>query len=449
MPPNACKVLPAHYALTAPKLQSRSNNGTAFLTFADGNVARFALNWAWLLQQLGLNSLVGISGHLDELVDARFRANGAGVFCADGPLMAANGQAGRWAELLPVLRLARDLRISVLLSDADIAWMRDPLPYFAAVRAAHERVDLLMMTDRAFNNYETSPLGVQPGLPTSAAPSTMTRARAAATRRGGGGGGAKLGGGLGFELELEPGFESAISYNIGVILFCAHALEKLEAMVERFVISIGGGAALAARIGSPATRDSTREKAKSRRGGGAPLRPGALAAWDQEPINKQVLQVQLRHDDVDRRLVRVDGGRLVMGVLPMLQFTTSFTYFMHKKRREMIGAAPPYCLHAIFAHGKDVHRKIGIFREERLWRDPPECATLPHPRCSPRLPRAPRLPRRLPASPNVRSRACAESAAESATLSAACCARAGTMRAASSQWRRCSRLRCAPPVAST
>ena len=106
-----CHVLPARLALTPSKLQAASTNGTAFVTFADGHLSRFALNWAQLLQELSLRSIVGISGHLERSVERAFHAAGAGVFCADGPLMAANGQAGRWAELLPVLRMARTLNL--------------------------------------------------------------------------------------------------------------------------------------------------------------------------------------------------------------------------------------------------------------------------------------------------------------------------------------------------
>ena len=107
-----------------------------------------------------------------------------------------------------------------------------------------------------------------------------------------------------------------------------------------------------------------------------------------------MLQRGLRHDSNDARLVRVDQGRLAMGVLPMLQFTTSFTYYMQQKRRESLRARP-YCLHVsfvhckdegaapssltltltltlpqvIFAHGKDKERKLSIFREIVV--DPP------------------------------------------------------------------------------
>ena len=47
---------------------------------------------------------------------------------------------------------------------------------------------------------------------------------------------------------------------------------------------------------------------------------------------------------------------LSLGILPMLQFTTAFTYFIHRERRESLGV-PPYSLHAIFAHGKEAARK--------------------------------------------------------------------------------------------
>ena len=69
-------------------------------------------------------------------------------------------------------------------------------------------------------------------------------------------------------------------------------------------------------------------------------------------------------------LAEVFRRNLTMGVLPMLQFATSFTYFVHRRRRESLGARA-YSLHAIFSHGKDALRKQTIFREEMLWHDPP------------------------------------------------------------------------------
>lgn len=381
-----CRALPERFTLSEKSMLDASANGTVFVTFSDSKLSQFALNWARRLQVVGLRSLIGISEKLQASAELGAQEASATLFCAEkAGMMAANGQAGRWAEAIPVLRMARRLKLSVLLSDADIAWIRNPLPYFSAARASHPGIDLLMMTDRAFNGYSASPLRVQPprDAPAVRPPNGgggkaaamgvsaggtlgvnpilggMRRIGVVAARKGGGGLGSSGSSGMGggaigidgeVDLELEPGFESSISYNIGVILFCDHALLQLESMVERWVVAVGGVGSRGGLFG---------------RGGRA-----NLAVWDQEPINKQVLQVGLSPDARDRRLVRVDSGRVAMGVLPMLQFTTSFTYHSQRRRRESLRARP-YCLHAIFAHGKDTDRKISIFREEQLWHDPP------------------------------------------------------------------------------
>ena len=330
----ACLRLPNTLALTANAMSGAASNGTVIVTFTNKLQAAFAINWAKRLQAVGLRSLVGLSELTALTAFSELSSAGSTCFCAENAgLMSANGQAGRWAEAIPVLRLARKLSLSVLISDSDIAWIRNPLPYFAAAHASHPRLDLLMMTDRAFNNYEWRPLSVQPPRRNADASKTSS-----------------------VDLELEPGYESSISYNIGVIYFFRHALRLHEAMITRWVSAVGGSGGVKA--------------------GGGKAGGKKLATWDQEPINKQVLQVGLSRDAQDPRLVRVDSGKLVMGVLPMLQFTTSFTYYMHRKRRESLRARP-YCLHAIFAHGKDAERKMSIFREEGLWHDPPRYYELP------------------------------------------------------------------------
>ena len=317
-------------------MRNAANNGTVVVTFTNKMQTAFAINWATRLQVVGLRSLIGLSERLTDDDPAAFANVGAFCFCAEkAGMMNSNGQAGRWAEAIPVLRMARRLSLSVLISDSDIAWVRNPLPYFAAAHASHPKLDLLMMTDRAFNGYSAHPLKVQRN-----------------ERRGAGSRSAAS-----VDLELEPGFESSISYNIGVIYFFRHALRLHEAMLGRWVEAVGG-------------------TSTSRGGSGSRFSKPQLATWDQEPINKRVLQNGLNKDPDDTRLVRVDGGRLVMGVLPMLQFTTSFTYYMHRKRRESLRARA-YCLHAIFAHGKDAQRKMSIFREEGLWHDPPAYYEVP------------------------------------------------------------------------
>ena len=434
----------AERSLTPAMMRTAAANGTVFVTFADHHVAEFAVNWARRLQAIGLRSLIGLSEAVERDFERDMVKADAAVFCAlDAGLMASNGQAGRWAEAVPVVRLASQLSLSVVISDADIAWIRNPLPYFFAARAAHPRLDLLMMTDRAFNGYSDQPLGIQPPQPPLRARSTRGAGGKAAQPNGAGSdrGEAATPTRQSIDLELEPGYESAISYNIGILWLGAHALQSLEQMLLRWVDAVGGGG------------DGHGSKTSGSSGVGGKKKPVRLASWDQEPINKLVLQRGLRPDPIDRRLVRVDDGRLAMGVLPMLQFvsapdgrgactrargrsmrapcaivsplrlsggqtrppcalfvphalawsrarhlplltgtpvpfvphahisptprdcrvceqTTSFTYFMQRRRRESLGATP-YCLHAIFAHGKDADRKRAIFREEGLWMDPP------------------------------------------------------------------------------
>ena len=66
---------------------------------------------------------------------------------------------------------------------------------------------------------------------------------------------------------------------------------------------------------------------------------------------------------------REPRGRLGMGVLPMLLFCTSYTYFIQAELRATTGAQP-YSLHAIYSLGGDPERKIALLREAQGWHDP-------------------------------------------------------------------------------
>ena len=236
-----CAKLPPSYLLSFTAMKNAASNGTVFVTFTDNRLSPFAINWARQLHAIGLRSLVGTAELLGESAESALSAAGARIFCADRVgLMAANGQAGRWAEAQLVLRLARRLSLSVLLSDADIAWIRNPLSYFDAVRASHPGLDLLMMTDRAFNGYSSAPLKIQPATitPSHSGLHGLRRSKARSLLAGGAAPSSSPGG---IDLELEPAYESSISYNIGVIWFCAHALVPLEEMLGRWVVAVGGG----------------------------------------------------------------------------------------------------------------------------------------------------------------------------------------------------------------
>ena len=70
---------------------------------------------------------------------------GAGVFCTSSEEMQINAQAGRWAEVASLLQSG----FSVLLSDVDVGWARDPLPYLRRVLQIHPAVGLLLSSNRA------------------------------------------------------------------------------------------------------------------------------------------------------------------------------------------------------------------------------------------------------------------------------------------------------------
>ena len=170
--------------------------------------------------------------------------------------MRRNGQAGRWAEVAPLLRFG----VSVLVSDADIAWFRDPRPYFQEVRTQHPHVDFLLATDRAFNGYTTS---------------RLVRAASASPYPQ-----------LAYDLDLEDGPGGSIpSYNIGVLMLYAHAAANLSSMIDVLWIQA-------------VSTDEFERNGKKK-----PMING-LSSWDQGPINTRVLR-GARHPS-DRALVLID-----------------------------------------------------------------------------------------------------------------------------------------------
>ena len=316
---------------------------TLFVTFTNAAASIFAANWAKQLAAIGLSGIVGVVDRLPLVHLEAISSAGSGLFCGSGQYMRRNGQAGRWAEVAPLLRFG----VHVLISDADIVWFRDPRPYFRDVRRVHPHVDFLLCTDRAFNGYHTAPLH---------------RSRGA---------GAAREAVLATDLDLEDGVGSAIpSYNIGILMLYAHAASNLSAMIDVLWVR------------AVQTVEYDRRTGKKQ-----PMNNG-LARWDQGPINSFVLRgarhphdhalVLLdkalpRADDVYAALDRQGSGprvRLGMGVLPMLQFTTAFTYFIQAALREHAGARP-FSLHAIYSHGGGTERKIALLREAHGWHDPP------------------------------------------------------------------------------
>lgn len=330
--------------LTATLARTHAQSHVLFVTFTNRAAGEFAVNWARQLQTIGLYGLVGVVDSLPTERTSAIQAAGSSLFCTTGELVRRNGQAGRWAEVAPLLRFG----MHVVISDADVSWLRDPRAYFHEVRRQHPMLDFLLCTDRAFNGYNGEPLLRRPRSQWSTASQDLEG-----------------------DLDLEDGTMSAVpSYNIGILVLYAHAAANLSAMIDVLWV------------------DAVSRSSFDNRGRKEPT-SGGLAAWDQGPINKFVLHG--RSHPHDRALVLIDRAlpspsehhaatdrhshgprvRLAMGVLPMLQFATAFTYFIKADRRMSLGARP-YSLHAIYSHGHDHLRKRSLLREAHGWVDPPE-----------------------------------------------------------------------------
>ena len=146
----------AGFEITRELVHAHAQAGVLIVTFTNQGGAAMALNWAQQLHSLGgLRSLVGLTGPLSEATLAALRRVGAGVFCADGALARLDSAAGRWEELAPLV----DFGLDVLCSDADIAWLRSPLPYLRAVQRRHPSLDIALAADRVTLDFTSAPLG--------------------------------------------------------------------------------------------------------------------------------------------------------------------------------------------------------------------------------------------------------------------------------------------------
>ena len=291
--------------------------GTLIATLVNVRHGSLAVAWAQQLAAIGLRGAVGIASLLakDEL--AALTRAGTGVFCTTSTAMQINSQAGRWAEVASLLRSG----LSVLLSDVDVGWARDPLPYLNEVLAAHPHAALLISSNIDDGNFSTMPL--------------PSRLRAS-----------------GLELEDPQPYrmdESRGALNIGILFFHSRARRFFVRMLDQWVSALS-----------------------HRRGDGRL----ELEAFDQGRVNHLLHQAFGPHP-VDPRLISMasssvgDDGLyppIGVGVLPALQFSTAAVHFVWRKvsvHDETL--PPPFAIHATCALGRAVVRKKWVLHEAGLW----------------------------------------------------------------------------------
>ena len=316
--------------------------------------------------------------------------------------------------------------------------MRNPPPYFAAVKEKHPRVDFLLCTDTAYNNYASKPprrplqefeatdlqaergpqasllqaaegegdfeyeshlrptadetaeaalpgegdedweeaaVGVDdiavddaPPCPPAAfngaavvLPRRLAQQQQQQQQQGG------LADPTSSDLDLENAYENKISYNIGVMFMYAPAAQTLERMV---VGRVGGGGQRAARqLGGADAREAQRQGRRVAAVGVA-RRKGVLrlAGWDQEPINKRVIQKGMFVDSRTGCSCAPSATR---------RWASCRCCSSRPPRTSSTATGASSWSGAVLAARhlrarQELPRKQFIFREEHLWHDFPE-----------------------------------------------------------------------------
>ena len=110
------------------------------------------LNWARLLGRLELPCVVGVcNAQAPRRADFRDFLLSGGCAVVHAPLAACvqNARLGRWSYVKQINAWGFD----VLSSDPDIAFVRDPRPYFGELLRKHPHVDVLSMSDASTGRY--------------------------------------------------------------------------------------------------------------------------------------------------------------------------------------------------------------------------------------------------------------------------------------------------------
>lgn len=125
-------------------------DNTVIVTFGNARQRHFTANWVLTLQSVGVSAgiLVGMmnmqpSDPLYVPFARALRGRGVGVYTVNSPQVKQAPQGGRWFHVAPLLRTGARL----VLSDSDVVWLRDPVPYLRALEAAHPKLDFAVSTD--------------------------------------------------------------------------------------------------------------------------------------------------------------------------------------------------------------------------------------------------------------------------------------------------------------
>lgn len=315
--PEACFYHAGFHMLSGAFLEAHAgNHGVVMATFSSADAGPMMSSFATFVRRhvgdcsavVGLMHLPGARAPAHAAPLAALQGNGMGVFVS-GPTEGTLGfQAGRWPHAARLLAVAAGAGLHLLLSDSDVAWVRDPRPYIAAAFASHGDVDALSTVD--YHNDESRPLRPLPRM--STAPG---------------------------DLDLEPGSLCKFSINVGVLVLRADrrgARALLDAAVE------------AVRAKAPRSVD----QGAINRAWKAQLPPGGL------------------HREQGASCGLLDGGAR-LGVLPSAQFLTVLGY-SQRRLHEVRAVEPicVHAVFLSSPDGQAPASKLMRMRENGLFADP-------------------------------------------------------------------------------
>ena len=283
---------------------------------ADSGVAAFVDSWIEGVMRAGMNNYVVAA--TDDALFSSLLERGRNVYRAEVAPEMAGKAGGRWALLLPLLGAGLD----VLASDVDVAWLRDPFPYFAQ----HPGADILVSSDHprdtasVATGLELLPLGGEEFETLDLLSLYQTHSAPA-------------------DLGLEDPTQCQSSFNVGIIFF-RHRNPATERCVRAFMATL----------------------------------QAQPTDWDQGPLNDVLREGMFeRIDELAERegearfLFDAFNASLKLGVLPVAQFSSGTTFFTKRLFRQL--HVLPYASHPTYAEGEAA--KIHRLRDARLFHDPP------------------------------------------------------------------------------
>ncbi|GBG80380.1 hypothetical protein CBR_g30748 [Chara braunii] len=139
------------FGLTKALVESRARDNVIVVSFANNAFFDFAVSWVRHLTDLGLDNV--LVGALDDIILSKLYYLGVPVFGVESrlpphdPGWGSPGFHKIVQKKLGLLRTLLDMGFEVLMSDTDVMWVRDPIPFFRH----HEAADVLTSSDQVSN----------------------------------------------------------------------------------------------------------------------------------------------------------------------------------------------------------------------------------------------------------------------------------------------------------